>query len=349
MSISLNTVTRSFAGKLAVDAVSLDIPAGTFFVVVGPSGCGKSTLLRLIAGLEKPDTGSIALSGKVVAGPSVHIAPEDRGVGVVFQSYALWPHMTVVGNVAFPLETAGMGRKAAQQAAVEHLETVALGPHAGRKPAELSGGQRQRVALARCLAQGAQTILMDEPLANLDPHLRANMEEELAAIHRRSEATTLYITHDQHEAMALAGRIAVMWDGRILQSGPPEEVYARPVCERVAGFIGKGVILPAEVVSVTGAKAQVRLGDVQVEADCPIGTERGTARLMLRPEQVTVGAGDHSARISRVTFRGNHWDALAELENLPRSVPIILQDRPALGDRLDLAIRGGWVLPQAEP
>lgn len=347
MSIQLNAVTRSFAGKLAVADVSLDIPAGTFFVVVGPSGCGKSTLLRLIAGLEKPETGSITLNDKVVAGPGVHVGPEDRGVGVVFQSYALWPHMSVAGNVAFPLETAGMGRKDAQQAAARHLETVALGPHAGRKPAELSGGQRQRVALARCLAQGAKTILMDEPLANLDPHLRANMEEELAAFHRRSEATTLYITHDQHEAMALAGQIAVMWEGRILQAGPPEEIYARPVCERVAGFIGKGVVLPAALVAVMGAKAQVKLGTVLFNADCAVGTKLGPARLMLRPEQVALGAGGLDARISRVTFRGNHWDAVAELDDLAASVPISLQGKPTVGDRLNLEIRGGWVLPQS--
>ena len=347
MSIQLDAVTRRFAGKMAVDGVSLDIPAGTFFVVVGPSGCGKSTLLRLIAGLEKPDSGQIALNGKTVAGPGVHVGPEDRGVGVVFQSYALWPHMTVAGNVAFPLETAGMGRKAARQAAAGHLDTVALGPHALRKPAELSGGQRQRVALARCLAQGAQTVLMDEPLANLDPHLRASMEEELAAFHRRSQATTLYITHDQHEAMALAGQIAVMWDGCILQSGPPEAVYARPVCERVAGFIGKGVVVPAAVVAVTGTKAQVRLGTVLFDADCPVATTPGPARLLLRPEQVAVGAGGLAARIARVTFRGNHWDAVAELADLAGSIPISLQNKPNVGDRLDLEIRGGWVLPQA--
>lgn len=346
MSIQLNGVTCSFAGKRAVDSVSLDIPASTFFVVVGPSGCGKSTLLRLIAGLEKVDGGSIALDGTVVSGPKLHIAPEERGVGVVFQSYALWPHMSVTENVAFPLETAGMGRKGAHQAALAHLDTVALGAHAARRPAELSGGQRQRVALARCLAQGARTILMDEPLANLDPHLRASMEEELAAFHRRSAATTLYITHDQNEAMALAGQIAVMWEGKILQSGPPEEVYARPACDRVAGFIGKGVILPAKVVNVTGAKARVAIGKGLVEADCPIGTRPGEARMMLRPEQVAIDASGLAARISRITFRGNHWDAVAELEGLDGSVPISLRSKPAVGDRLALRICGGWILPQ---
>ncbi len=347
MSIALKGVTRSFAGKTAVEMVTLDIPEGTFFVVVGPSGCGKSTLLRLIAGLEKPDTGTIALNGKAVAGPGLHVPPEDRSVGVVFQSYALWPHMTVSDNVAFPLETAGMSRKAARLTAAQHLETVALSDHSARRPADLSGGQRQRVALARCLAQRATTILMDEPLANLDPHLRATMEGELAAFHRRSGATTLYITHDQHEAMALAGRIAVMWDGRILQSGAPEDVYARPTCERVAGFIGKGVLIDSEVLAVNGQTAQVSLGASTIGTACSLGTRPGAAQLLVRPEQTAVASDGLSARITQCTFRGNHWDVLAELEGITQPVPLSLTSKPTIGDFMRLRINNGWVLPQA--
>lgn len=346
MSIALNDVSRSFAGKAAVQTVTLDIPEGTFFVVVGPSGCGKSTLLRLIAGLEKPDGGTIALNGKAVAGPKLHVPPEDRNVGVVFQSYALWPHMSVRDNVAFPIETAGMNRKAAGQAAAHHLATVALTDQADRRPAELSGGQRQRVALARCLAQQARTILMDEPLANLDPHLRATMEQELAAFHKRSGATTLYITHDQHEAMALAGQIAVMWDGQILQSGTPEDVYARPNCNRVASFIGKGALVDAQIVSVAGQSAQVRIGDVTLDAACRAGTGPGVAQLLVRPEQVAVGEGGLAARISSCTFRGNHWDALAEIDGMTQHIPISLASKPAIGDKMQLKIMQGWVLSQ---
>lgn len=238
MSIQLASVSKSFDAHKALNSVSLSIEDGTFFVVLGPSGCGKSTLLRAIAGLEPVDAGEIKLSGQAVAGKGLHLPPEQRQVGVVFQSYALWPHMNVAANVAFPLETAGETRSAVTARVAECLETVALTPFRQRKPAELSGGQRQRVALARCLAQGARTVLMDEPLANLDPHLRSTMEEELAAFHRASDATTLFITHDQREAMALADKVAVMWDGSILQADDPDTLYRRPNSKKVAGFIG---------------------------------------------------------------------------------------------------------------
>ena len=204
MGISLDGVEKNFAGNPAVDGVTVDIPSGEFFAVLGPSGCGKSTLLRLIAGLEALDQGTIALNGETVSGPNRHVPAEDREVGFVFQSYALWPHMSVLDNVAFPIESRGVPRSTAQQDAGTHVATVKLDGLQDRKPGQLSGGQQQRVALARCLAGGASTILMDEPLANLDPHLRADMEGELRRFHTRAGATTLYITHDQREAMALA-------------------------------------------------------------------------------------------------------------------------------------------------
>ncbi|MEO0761873.1 MAG: ABC transporter ATP-binding protein, partial [Pseudomonadota bacterium] len=191
MSITLTDVTKRFGAEPAVDGVSAAIEDGDFFVVLGPSGCGKSTLLRLIAGLETLDAGAIALGPDTVAGPGLHVAPEARGIGIVFQSYALWPHMSALDNVAFPVETAGASRAEARGAARGHLATVALEAYAERAPAALSGGQRQRVALARCLAGGARVILMDEPLAILDPHLRTAMEHELARFHAATGATTL--------------------------------------------------------------------------------------------------------------------------------------------------------------
>jgi len=191
MSVEIKAAQRRFGTHSAVDGVSARLEDGEFFVVLGSSGCGKSTLLRLVAGLEPLDGGRISLDDRLVSGPGVHVPPEARATGVVFQSYALWPHMTVRDNVAFPAEAQGAGRAAARQAADRHLDTVALRPLAGRLPAELSGGQCQRVALARCLAGGARTILMDEPLANLDPHLRDRMEHEIAAFHREAGVTTL--------------------------------------------------------------------------------------------------------------------------------------------------------------
>ena len=188
MSITLSHVTRRFGKAAVVDDLSVTVPEGCFFTVLGPSGCGKSTLLRLIAGLETLDHGTITLEGRTVAAPGLHLPPEARGVGVVFQSYALWPHMDVLGNIAFPIEAAGASRADARAAARQHLDAVDLSRFGDRRPADLSGGQRQRVALARCLAAQARIVLMDEPLANLDPHLRAAMEEEMTAFHARAGA-----------------------------------------------------------------------------------------------------------------------------------------------------------------
>src|SRR6056297_114591 len=189
MTVALDGVVKAFRGLTAVDGVDLHVSPGEFVAVVGPSGCGKSSLLRLVAGLDTLDHGTISLDGRTVSASGIHVPPEARGVGVVFQSYALWPHLNVLDNVGFPIEAAGGGRRGARARAADHLRTVDLDGFAERRPAELSGGQRQRVALARCLAQGARTILMDEPLANLDPHLRAAMEEELSEFHRRTDAT----------------------------------------------------------------------------------------------------------------------------------------------------------------
>ena len=258
-------------------------------VVANPRFCASallrfcaSALLRLIAGLEVADAGEIALGGKRVSGPGLHLPSEAPGVGFVFQSYALWPHLDVRGNVAFPLEAAGLRAVEAARRAERHLTTVALEHYASRKPAELSGGQRQRVALARCLAQDAGIILVDEPLANLDPHLRATMEEELVAFHRAAAATTVYITHDQREAMAVADRMAVMAAGRFLQVGAPNEVYARPASAEVARFIGEGVVHPVTVtdggVSLAGQPVPVQGGGWGRRAATGIVPAQGSGR-----------------------------------------------------------------------
>ncbi|PKP63073.1 MAG: ABC transporter ATP-binding protein, partial [Alphaproteobacteria bacterium HGW-Alphaproteobacteria-8] len=298
MSISLAGLVKRFDGAPAVNGVSIDIPRGAFCVVLGPSGCGKSTLLRLIAGLEAADAGAIALEGRAVCGPGLHVAPEDRAVAVVFQSYALWPHMSVADNVAFPLRVAGLRGAALDRETIKHLNTVALSDLAARRPADLSGGQRQRVALARCLASGARTVLMDEPLANLDPHLRHRMESELAAFHAASGATTLYITHDQREAMALADLVAVMQDGCFLQIGPPETVYARPACEAVARFIGRGAILHGQRLDGEGI-----FGPLRTPSRGPDGPLTG----LMRPSDVRLCDDGAPGRIAAVTYRGGHF------------------------------------------
>lgn len=348
MSIQLASVSKSFGAHKALNNVSLSIEDGTFFVVLGPSGCGKSTLLRAIAGLEPVDGGEIMLGGQAVAGKGLHLPPEQRQVGVVFQSYALWPHMSVAGNVAFPLETAGVKRAGVAARVAECLETVALTPFRQRKPAELSGGQRQRVALARCLAQDAATVLMDEPLANLDPHLRSTMEEELAAFHRASGATTLFITHDQREAMALADKVAVMWDGSILQVADPDTLYRQPNSKKVAGFIGRSTLVPVDVERAEDGEAQVRFGKVSAVVDCPQGISCGPATLLLRPEHVVLATGSSGfrARVERTIYRGGYWEVFVSTEGLDTPLLMVLHRRAEPGEVLRLDILRGWVLPE---
>ncbi len=310
--IEIHHLCKAYAGAPAVDGVSLQIAPQELFVIVGESGCGKSTLLRLIAGLEVPDRGTIRLHGEMVAGDGVMVSPEGRGTGFVFQSYALWPHMSVRDNVAFPLEATGMPRRAAAAAAEPHLDTVSLRHLAERKPDALSGGQRQRVALARCLAGGAGTILMDEPLANLDPHLRATMERELLAFHRSSGATTIYITHDQREAMALADRMAVMRNGSFLQVGTPQEVYDRPQSREVAEFIGQGTVVPVQYADHTA-----QLDGVSFPVEAMAGQAPGAAMAILRPEAIEILAeGDTkglAGTVRETFYRGGGWERSSSL------------------------------------
>ncbi|MBN2630340.1 MAG: ABC transporter ATP-binding protein [Rhodobacteraceae bacterium] len=349
MSISLANLTRSYGAARAVDDLSAEIPAGCFFTVLGPSGCGKSTLLRLIAGLEPLDQGRIALEGRAVAGPGLHLPPETRGVGVVFQSYALWPHMDVLGNVAFPIEAAGVRRTAARAEAAAHLDSVALTAFAQRRPADLSGGQRQRVALARCLAARARIVLMDEPLANLDPHLRAAMEEEMAAFHARAGATTLFITHDQREAMALSDLVAVMRAGRFEQIAAPQDLHDRPATAFVAGFIGRGVVLDVTVTEASPNRAKVRLPNGQALEVRATGTARpGMGQVLLRPTDLRAGGDGHPATVLSAAYRGDHWEARVALPGLP-PLTVTLPQRVTVAEDLPLALCGGWLLPATAP
>ncbi|MEM8689739.1 MAG: ABC transporter ATP-binding protein [Pseudomonadota bacterium] len=337
MSLKVENLTKTFDGISAISEVSLTVPENAFCCVVGPSGCGKSTLLRLIAGLETPDQGSITLNGTPVVGPGLFVPPEQRQIGVVFQSYALWPHLTVEKNVAFPYEAQGVGAAEAKRRAAPHLQTVSLESYADRRPESLSGGQRQRVALARCLASDAQTILMDEPLANLDPHLRATMESELRTFHEQSNVTTLYITHDQREAMALADIMAVLDAGRILQVGTPEEVYEHPQSETVARFIGRGTVLSADVTA-----RQATIGGRRVSLD---GSGEGSRQIFVRPKNIIVSEEGWPAEISSVHYRGGLWEATALSSEVDGPIMLDLHQPVRSGDTLQLSFTGGWILP----
>ena len=247
--ITFRDVTKVYGdGTEAVTSLSLDIADGEFVVLVGPSGCGKSTLLRMLAGLEAITAGEILVDGEVVN--QVH--PRDRDVAMVFQNYALYPHMTVFANIAFPLRQARLGAAEIRRQVTEVAETLELTEHLKRRPAALSGGQRQRVAIGRAIVRQPKAFLLDEPLSNLDAKLRVQMRGELAQLHNELGVTTVFVTHDQTEAMTLGERVAVLNDGELCQVGTPQELYHRPADLFVAGFIGSP--------SMNLLKAQVRAG-----------------------------------------------------------------------------------------
>ena len=245
--IALEGVSKRFPdGTQALRPTSLSIRDGELFILVGPSGCGKSTLLKIMVGLEQPSEGEVRVGGEIVTDRD----PKDRNMAMVFQSYALYPHMTVRENMAFPLRLAGMGRAAIDERVAEAATILELGELLERKPAALSGGQRQRVAMGRAIVRQPAAFLLDEPLSNLDPKLRVQMRTELARLQRRLGTTTVYVTHDQTEAMTLGHRIAVLRKGEIQQIGTPRELYHQPANLFVAGFIGSPAmnLLPGQIV-----------------------------------------------------------------------------------------------------
>jgi iron(III) transport system ATP-binding protein len=247
--VSVEGVSKHFGPLCVVDAISLTVPDGRLLTLLGPSGCGKTTTLRMIAGLEQNDAGRIAIGERVVSDPaSGHfVAPERREIGMVFQSYAIWPHMTVFANVAYPLEVRRRPGAEVRERVLASLRLMEMEHLAERPATALSGGQQQRVAIARALVFQPRVLLMDEPLSNLDAKLREQMRVELRALQQRLEITTLYVTHDQEEAMVLSDEIAVMHAGRILQVAPPETVYTRPANRTVAAFVGMPNLLEAKI------------------------------------------------------------------------------------------------------
>ncbi len=284
--ISIRDLAKSFGGVRAVDGVSIEIGRGEFFSLLGPSGCGKTTLMRMIAGFETPDSGALAIDGHDMAGVPPHLRP----VNMMFQSYALFPHLTVAGNIAFGLKRQGLAREPLQRRLAEMLALVQLEKLADRKPHQLSGGQRQRVALARALARDPKVLLLDEPLGALDKKLRKETQAELKRIQAASGATFVVVTHDQEEAMALSDRIAIMREGRIVQVGPPEAVYDRPANAYVAGFIGEVNLLAAVETRLPDGRRAVAIEGLPVPLpipDEPVGAKLAVA---LRPEHLRLGA-----------------------------------------------------------
>ena len=308
---ALEGISKRFGEAEVVSDLSLAVSDGEFVVILGPSGCGKTTTLRMIAGLERPDTGSVRIGDRVVSAPGRFVRPEERAIGMVFQSYAIWPHMTVFENVAYPLRVRRVKMATRRVRVSEALELVGLGGQERRPATQLSGGQMQRVALARALVADPSLLLFDEPLSNLDLKLREHLRIELKALQRRTGLTNLYVTHDQAEAVELADRIVVMERGRIVQQGRPQELYRDPRSRFVAEFIASANILPATVLGASGpgtARIRTQSGfetEARHNGPVPVGS---AVDVMIHPEDCGLhppGAGDgHPVDVMHSRFQG---------------------------------------------
>jgi iron(III) transport system ATP-binding protein len=330
--IEVARVSKRFGEVRAVERADLDVRRGEFVALLGPSGCGKTTLLRLIAGFEAPDEGVVRLDGRPVAGP-VWTPPERRRVGMVFQDYALFPHLSVAENVGF-----GLTRRHARSRVAETLGLVGLEAEAGRYPHELSGGQQQRVALARALAPEPAVVLLDEPWSNIDPVLRGSMRDELAAILRATGVTVLLVTHEQEEAFSLADRVALMRVGRIEQEGAPEDVYYGPATRWAAEFVGAANILRGRLAE---GRVETSIGSFAA----PNGDEPGPVDVLVRPEllELRPDAAGEGEIVTR-EFRGH--DVFYRV--LLRDGTTVCSQRPStevvpLGARVSLRTHDGRV------
>ena len=315
--LKITNLTKQFEvadGKtIAVRNLDLEVGQGKFFVLLGPSGCGKSTLLRCVAGLEGIEDGEIALDGRVVSSGArgLSVDPEDRGIAMVFQTYAIWPHMSVFDNVAFPLtesKNASLSRSQVQAKVKDILALVRLADYGNYSAATMSGGQQQRIALARALVREPKLLLMDEPLSNLDAKLREEMRDEIRQLTRSLGVTTLHVTHDQTEAMALADSLAVMSAGKILQLGEPEQLYRHPVNRMVAEFLGRTNWLSGTVDGPDHAATEIGSVSVALPASAASGSR---IRLGIRPEWAELrakpsgGAGEYAGSVTSRSFLGD--------------------------------------------
>jgi iron(III) transport system ATP-binding protein len=312
--IVLEGVTKRFGENVVVDDLNLTINDGEFVTLLGPSGCGKTTTLRMLAGFAFPDGGTIKVDGEVYSSAGFVLPPEQRQMGMVFQNYAVWPHMTVYQNVAFGLEVLKTSKDEAKERIARIVEIVGLKGLEKRYPGQLSGGQQQRVALARSLVVEPSMLLLDEPLSNLDAKLREHMRWELKELQKRMAITFVYVTHDQAEAMALSDRVAVMSGGKLQQFGPPREIYQRPANRMVADFMGLVNLIPVKVLDGTDGECRLSLGGQATVSMKTSSKPQPGAEMMLavRPENVKLGEGGIKGVVKQATFLGNLNDYQVE-------------------------------------
>jgi iron(III) transport system ATP-binding protein len=357
-SIVVEQVSKEYpGGSVALREVSLRVEPGTFVVLLGPSGSGKTTLLRCLAGIERLTSGRIAIGGTTVGSEQVHVPPDRRNLSMVFQDYALWPHLRVRENVAFALRRSKLAKPDARARTQAMLDRVGLGALAERYPNELSGGEQQRVALARALVAGTGLILCDEPLSNLDADLRERMRVEISALVRESGATAIYITHDQAEAFALADQVGVLQKGRLIQFGKAEQVYTEPASPFVARFTGLAGELPVHVVSQTGAGSagagldgvtEVELAGPALLRACRVRTSShfasgSAAVLQIRPTGVQLASthdGEHhlAGVVADVAFRGRGYEHAIDIAGHGRFTGIFAPARAERGTSVGLRL-----------
>ena len=345
VSVRLQDVTKRFGEVVAVDSVSLEVRKGELFFLLGPSGCGKSTLLRSVAGFYDPDAGSVVFDDRDVT----RVAPHLRNTGMVFQNYALWPHMTVEDNVGYGLEVRRIPKEERARRIRDALAMVHMAELAARRPNQLSGGQQQRVALARALVIEPDVILLDEPLSNLDAKLRLEMRDEIRRIHRETGITTIYVTHDQKEALSMADRVAVMDRGQIMQAGTPYEVYRRPASLFVAQFIGETNLIPGKAAGRENGLLTVHTELGPIASAVASDIEDGAAVVCsIRPEALEVLRRDPEtdgavlrATVNGLTYLGEiqQYDLGGEGEPALRALELNPGQPPGKGDEVRLFVR----------
>ncbi len=338
--LAVEDLHKSFGAQAVLSGLDLKAKAGSFTAILGPSGSGKTTLLRLLAGFEAPDRGTVRIGERVVDGEGRHVHPEHRKIGYVPQEGGLFPHLTVQANVAF-----GLPRKARRHGAGDLLEMVELAELAKRYPHQLSGGQQQRVALARALAVEPEIVLLDEPFASLDAHLRLSVREQVQRVLQTSQTTTLLVTHDQDEALSLADQVAVLREGRIVQCAPPQDIYAWPVDDEVARFVGEanliaGTMVEAEQVQTPLGSLPANWRGAQASTPCPVS-------VLIRPEQIELRSDGGEGALGRVLSAGYHGHEIVlrvQLEGGSGEGPIVVRapggTRVAVDSAVRLGVRG---------